>query len=97
MNDNDEFGRNGGRSNGLANSLQCFIWVSIRQSFSCLKTVETVKFAGDGKAIVAKMREIPTEDLLFLKGVVRVDERKPHGAYLCEVKTPTTMNRLSTL
>ncbi|MDA9451219.1 MULTISPECIES: ABC transporter substrate-binding protein [unclassified Bradyrhizobium] len=43
----------------------------------------------DGKAIVAKMKEMPTEDALFGKGTIREDGRKLHPAYLYEVKKPS--------
>ncbi|QRG09431.1 ABC transporter substrate-binding protein [Xanthobacter dioxanivorans] len=42
----------------------------------------------DGAAIVAKMKEMPTDDPLFGAGRVRADGRKIHPAYLFEVKTP---------
>jgi branched-chain amino acid transport system substrate-binding protein len=42
----------------------------------------------DGKAAVAQMKKIPTDDPLFGKGTVRVDGRVTHPAYLFEVKTP---------
>jgi branched-chain amino acid transport system substrate-binding protein len=42
----------------------------------------------DGKAAVAQMKKMPTDDPLFGKGVVRVDGRVTHPAYLFEVKTP---------
>jgi branched-chain amino acid transport system substrate-binding protein len=42
-----------------------------------------------GAAVVARMEELPTDDLLFGKGVVRVDGRKLHPMYLFEVKSPT--------
>ena len=53
------------------------------------KAVEALKSDGDGKAIVAKMKEMPTDDPLFGKGVVRQDGRKVHDAYLFEVKKPS--------
>ena len=53
-----------------------------------LKAVAALKSAADGKAVVAKMKEIPTDDPLFGKGSVRVDGRKIHDAYLFEVKSP---------
>ena len=53
-----------------------------------LKAVEALKADGNGGAVVAKMKEIPTDDPLFGKGTVRVDGRKVHDAYLFEVKTP---------
>ena len=46
------------------------------------------KSAADGKAVVAKMKEMPTDDPLFGKGTIRADGRKIHPAYLFEVKKP---------
>lgn len=43
----------------------------------------------DGRAVVAKMKELPTDDPLFGKGSIRVDGRKIHPAYLFEVKKPS--------
>jgi branched-chain amino acid transport system substrate-binding protein len=42
----------------------------------------------DGKTVVDKMKEMPTDDPLFGKGSLRVDGRKIHDAYLFEVKKP---------
>jgi len=53
-----------------------------------LKAVEALKSAADGKAVVAKMKEIPTDDPLFGKGTIRADGRKTMPAYLFEVKSP---------
>src|ERR1700726_2721690 len=53
-----------------------------------LKAVEALKADGDGKAVIAKMKELPTDDPLFGKGYVRADGRKIHPAYLFEVKKP---------
>jgi branched-chain amino acid transport system substrate-binding protein len=53
-----------------------------------LKAVAALKSAADGKAVVAKMKEMPTDDPLFGKGTIRADGRKIHPAYLFEVKTP---------
>jgi branched-chain amino acid transport system substrate-binding protein len=53
-----------------------------------LKAVEAIKSDSDGKSIVAKMKEIPTDDPLFGKGEAGVDGRKLHNAYLFEVKKP---------
>jgi branched-chain amino acid transport system substrate-binding protein len=36
-----------------------------------------------------KMKEMPTDDPLFGKGIVCIDGRKIHPAYLFEVKKPT--------
>ena len=53
-----------------------------------LKAVEALKSDGDGKAVVTKMKEMPTDDKLFGKGTVRADGRKIHPMYLFEVKKP---------
>jgi branched-chain amino acid transport system substrate-binding protein len=53
-----------------------------------LKAVAALKSAADGKAVVAKMKEMPTDDPLFGKGYIRADGRKIHPAYLFEVKKP---------
>jgi len=53
-----------------------------------LKAVLALKSAADGKAVVAKMKEMPTDDPLFGKGTIRPDGRKLHPAYLFEVKKP---------
>jgi len=53
-----------------------------------LKAVKELKSAADGKAVVAKMEEMPTDDTVFGKGTIRKDGRKVHPMYLYEVKTP---------
>jgi len=53
-----------------------------------LKAVEALK-SDDGTKVVAKMKEMPTDDPLFGKGSVRADGRKIHPAYLVEVKKPS--------
>jgi len=53
-----------------------------------LKSVTSLNTANDGKAVVAKMKELPTEDPLFGKGTIRADGRKIHPVYLYEVKKP---------
>jgi branched-chain amino acid transport system substrate-binding protein len=53
-----------------------------------LKAVAALKSAADGKAVVAKMKDMPTDDPLFGKGYIRADGRKIHPAYLFQVKKP---------
>jgi branched-chain amino acid transport system substrate-binding protein len=57
-----------------------------------LKALEALKKEGkpenDGAAVVAKMKEMPTDDPLFGKGTIRADGRKVHPMYLWEVKKP---------
>jgi len=53
-----------------------------------LKTVDALQSDADGKAVLAKMKEMPTDDPLFGKGYIRTDGRKIHPAYVFEVKKP---------
>src|SRR6266550_4693262 len=53
-----------------------------------LKAVEALK-SDDGAKVIAKMKEMPTDDPLFGKGTIRIDSRKIHPAYLIEMKKPT--------
>ena len=54
-----------------------------------LKAVQALKADGDGKAVVEKMKAMPTDDPLFGKGTIRADGRKIHPMYLYEVKKPS--------
>jgi branched-chain amino acid transport system substrate-binding protein len=53
-----------------------------------LKAIETLKDKDTAK-VMAKMKEMPTEDPLFGKGMIRPDGRKIHDMYLFEVKKPS--------
>jgi branched-chain amino acid transport system substrate-binding protein len=53
-----------------------------------LKAVAELKSAADGKAVVDKMKAMPTDDPLFGKGSIRIDGRAIHPAYLFQVKSP---------
>ncbi|MGB6534402.1 MAG: ABC transporter substrate-binding protein [Xanthobacteraceae bacterium] len=53
-----------------------------------LRAVAAIKSAADGKAVVAQMKKMPTDDPLFGKGYVRADGRTIHPAYLFQVKSP---------
>jgi branched-chain amino acid transport system substrate-binding protein len=52
-----------------------------------LKAVEALK-SDEGPKVIAKMKELPTDDPVFGKGKVREDGRKIHPMYLFEVKKP---------
>ena len=52
-----------------------------------LKAVEAAQ-TKDGAKVVAKMKELPTDDVTFGKGRVREDGRQMHPMYLWEVKKP---------
>jgi branched-chain amino acid transport system substrate-binding protein len=55
-----------------------------------LKTLEALGGnPHEGLKVVAKMKELPTDDPLFGKGTIRADGRKIHPGYLFEVKKPS--------
>jgi len=54
-----------------------------------LKAVHALGSDADGAKIVAKMKEMPTDDKLFGKGTIRQDGRKIHDMMLVEVKKPS--------
>ncbi|NBW55111.1 MAG: ABC transporter substrate-binding protein [Betaproteobacteria bacterium] len=53
-----------------------------------LKAVDAAK-TDDGTKVTQKMKDLPTDDVLFGKGTIRKDGRKLHPAYLFEVKKPS--------
>lgn len=57
---------------------------------SVLHYLKAVEAAGskDTEAVMAKMKELPTDDPLFGQGEVRADGRKIHDMYLFRVKAP---------
>lgn len=70
--------------------VQAGVYASLLHYF---KAAEALGDAADGAKVVAKMKEIPTDDPLFGKGEIRADGRKIHQAYLVEVKTPEELKR----
>ena len=74
--------------NNMPSMIQAGVYASV---LHYLKAVEVLKSHSDGKAVVAKMKELPTDDPLFGKGVIRVDGRHVHDMYLFEVKKPSEL------
>src|ERR1700687_5660971 len=75
-------GLNGGK---YPTMVQAGVYSALTHYF---KAVEALK-NDDGTKVVAKMKEMPTDDPLFGKGTIRADGRKIHPAYLVEVKKPS--------
>src|SRR5215218_4738288 len=73
--------RTGGK---MPSMVQAGVYASI---LHYLKAVEGLK-GKDAQQVVAKMKEMPTDDPLFGKGTIRADGRKIHDVYLFEVKKP---------
>jgi branched-chain amino acid transport system substrate-binding protein len=66
--------------------LQAGVYASV---LHYLKALKALGEDGDGKKVVDKMKELPTDDPLFGKGSIRVDGRQLHPMYLMEVKKPS--------
>lgn len=69
----------------MPNDMQAGVYAAV---LHYLKAVAKLGSASDGKAVVAAMKAMPTDDPLFGKGRIREDGRKLHPMYLFEVKTP---------
>jgi branched-chain amino acid transport system substrate-binding protein len=69
----------------MPNDMQAGIYSAVEHY---LKALGTVKEAGDGRAVVAAMKAMPTDDPIFGQGRIREDGRKLHPMYLLETKTP---------
>jgi branched-chain amino acid transport system substrate-binding protein len=67
------------------NDMQAGVYASV---IHYLKGVDKAGGARDGRAVVAAMKELPTDDPLFGKGYIRKDGRKIHPLYLLQVKAP---------
>jgi branched-chain amino acid transport system substrate-binding protein len=74
--------RNGGRRPTM---MQAGVYASV---LHYLKAVQAVGDVKDGAKVVAKMKELPTDDPLFGKGYIRPNGRKIHDAFVFQVKTP---------
>jgi branched-chain amino acid transport system substrate-binding protein len=53
-----------------------------------LKAAQAVGDVSDGGKVVAKMKEMPTDDALFGKGYIRPNGRKIHDVHVFQVKAP---------
>ncbi len=65
--------------------IQAGVYAAVRHY---LKAAAQLERGAGGKAVVAKMKQLPTDDPLFGKGTIREDGRKTHPMYLYEVKSP---------
>ena len=53
-----------------------------------LRAAEALGDVKDGKKVIDKMKELPTDDKLLGKGMIRADGRKIHDVQLVQVKKP---------
>lgn len=70
--------------NARPSMIHAGVYASLVHYMKAAKAANTV----DGLAVVAKMKELPTDDPLFGKGQVRADGRKIHDMHLFQVKSP---------
>jgi branched-chain amino acid transport system substrate-binding protein len=68
----------------MPNMIQAGVYASV---LHYLKAAEALR-SDDGLKVVAKMKEMPSNDALFGFGRIRQDGRKIHRLYLFEVKRP---------
>ncbi len=74
------------KNKNMPSMVQAGVYASLIHYFKALEA-----FGGnphDGAKVVAKMKEMSTDDPLFGKGLIQPNGRKIHPAYLFEVKTP---------
>jgi branched-chain amino acid transport system substrate-binding protein len=69
----------------MPNDMHAGVYASV---LHYLKAADKVGSGSDGRAVVAAMKALPTDDPLFGKGRIREDGRKLHPMYLLEVKQP---------
>jgi len=74
------------KNHAMPTMVQAGVYSSLLHYFKALEALGGNPH--DGAKVVAKMKEIPTDDPLFGKGSIRVDGRGIHPAYLFEVKKP---------
>jgi branched-chain amino acid transport system substrate-binding protein len=74
------------RNHAMPTMVQAGVYASLIHYFKALEALGGNPH--DGAKVVAKMKEIPTDDPLFGKGMIRADGRTIHPVYLFEVKSP---------
>lgn len=57
------------------------------------KAVAAVGSSADGRKVVDKMKEMPTNDPLYKEGRIRVDGRKIHPMHIYQVKAPSEQRK----
>ena len=74
------------KNKAMPTTVQAGVYSSLIHYF---KTVDAMGGnSHDGLKVVAKMKEMPTDDPIFGKGTIQPNGRKLHPAYLFEVKKP---------
>jgi branched-chain amino acid transport system substrate-binding protein len=74
------------KNGAVPNMTQAGVYASLLHYFKAAEALDGD--VSDGAKVVAKMKEIPTDDPLFGKALIRLDGTVMHPAYLFEVKSP---------
>ena len=74
--------RMGGR---MPTDLQANVYAAVTHF---LRVADALGSSTDGRAIVAKMKALPTEDSIFGRGLIRADGRRVSPVYVFNVKSP---------
>jgi branched-chain amino acid transport system substrate-binding protein len=72
----------------IPNSLDAGDYAGPLHYLKAVKELGVAQAKASGRDAVAMMKQIPTDDDCFGKGLIRADGRKIHPAYLFEVKKP---------
>ena len=75
------------KNKAMPTMVQAGVYASLMHYFKALEAMGGNPH--DGAKVVAKMKEMPTDDPLFGKGLIQPNGRKIQPAYLFEVKKPS--------
>jgi branched-chain amino acid transport system substrate-binding protein len=74
--------------NQWPNMVQAGDYASVLHYLKAVADMGLAPAQADGRAVVARMKAMPTDDDCFGKGTIREDGRKLHPSYLLQAKTP---------
>jgi branched-chain amino acid transport system substrate-binding protein len=74
--------------NNMPNDQQMGVYSAVVHYLKAVKKLDGE--ASDGARVVATMKEMPTDDVLFGQGYIRADGRKIHQNYILKAKSPET-------
>jgi branched-chain amino acid transport system substrate-binding protein len=70
----------------MPNDQQMGVYSAVMHYFKAVEKLNGE--ANDGAKVVAQMKEMPTDDPIFGKGMIRADGRKIHQNYILKTKSP---------
>ncbi|OYV33723.1 MAG: ABC transporter permease [Rhodospirillales bacterium 20-64-7] len=73
----------------MPNSAQAGLYSAITHYLKAVAVMGPEKAKASGRAVIAQMRAIPVEDVIFGTSTIRPDGRVIHNMYLFEVKQPS--------